>query len=436
MNRAAPARTRLPETKTGSGRLGLAAATALYIAGVLGSGVLVLPGLTAGVAGPASVVAVVVSFALSIPMAMTFAVLAARYPDPGGVASYVRRSLGNTAARAAGYWFFFGIPWGIPILMLLGSEYLTAVLGLSPALIPVLGLGFFAVPFTVNWFGLRVASWAQFLLTGLLLVVVVWIGAIALPAISQSRFEPFLPHGWDGVGTAISMFVWAFAGWEVGTHIAGEFRNPSRVIPLATTLALLVVGASYIVLQFVTIGVLPDRDHPSVVPLFDLVTVLAPGWGPWLTASVAVIVTVGVLNVYLPAFGNLGAALAERGDLPRALARGVEAGVTPRPAVAVVGVMALGYYSIVVATGMNLAPFLLFHSATMVAIYAAGMLAAVRLLRRGSFGWGVAVLALGLCIGLLGLAGVNLVAPLALAGIAVIVGAVQRRRQTPTIGEG
>ena len=29
-----------------------------------------------------------------------------------------------------------------------------------------------------------------------------------------------------------ALLVWAFAGWEVGTHIAGEFRDPRRAVPV------------------------------------------------------------------------------------------------------------------------------------------------------------------------------------------------------------
>ena len=78
------------------GTLGLGQGTALYIASVLGTGILVLPGLAAAAAGPASILAVAAVLVLSIPLAGTFAALASRYPDAGGVASYVRRALGGT----------------------------------------------------------------------------------------------------------------------------------------------------------------------------------------------------------------------------------------------------------------------------------------------------------------------------------------------------
>ena len=81
---------------TEHGSLGLPQGIALYIGSVLGTGLLVLPGIAAQVAGPASIVAVIAVIVLSIPLAGTFAALAARFPDPGGVASYARRALGDT----------------------------------------------------------------------------------------------------------------------------------------------------------------------------------------------------------------------------------------------------------------------------------------------------------------------------------------------------
>src|SRR5688572_14469048 len=154
------------------GTVGLLQGSALYIASVLGTGILVLPALAATAAGPASVVAVAAVLLLSIPLAGTFAALAARYPDAGGVASFVRRALGGTAARMTGYWFYFGVCVGAPVLAILGGEYVVAVLGVDRAAVPIIGFAVFVPPFVANWFGVRVAGWVQFVLTGLLISVV------------------------------------------------------------------------------------------------------------------------------------------------------------------------------------------------------------------------------------------------------------------------
>ncbi|WP_246205139.1 APC family permease [Agromyces salentinus] len=410
------------------GGIGLAQGTALYVASVLGTGILVLPGLAVEAAGPASIVAVAAVLLLSIPLAGTFAALAARYPDAGGVASYVRRALGDTAARMTGYWFYIGVCVGAPVVAVLGGEYAVAVLGVDRAAVPIVTLAIYLPPFVANWFGVRVAGWMQFVLTGLLLAVVIGVVAVTFPVVESGNFTPFLPNGWAGVGLAISLFVWAFAGWEVGTHIAGEFRNPRRDIPLATGIAIVLVGVSYLLLQVATVGVLGEAAGDTAVPLLALVEVAAPGVGPVLVAIIAAVVTVGVLNAYLPAFGKLGAALGRDGDLPCFLAKGAADGEVPRRALAVTGALMLVYFALMVANNLDLTAFILIHTSNMVAIYAAGMLAATLLLRRFSFGWWLAVVATVLTAGLLLLAWQNLLVPLVLAVAAVLVTVVRRVR--------
>ncbi|MBO0980544.1 APC family permease [Microbacterium sp. SD291] len=406
--------------------IGLLQGVALYLASVLGTGLLVLPGLAAHVAGPASVVAVAVVTLLAIPLATTFGVLAARYPDPGGVASYVRRALGDTAARATGYWFLFGVAAGGPVVATLGAQYISAALGTDRSAVPIVALAFFVVPLAVNMFGVRVAGWMQLVLTGLLLAVVVVVVALAAPAVDTANFSPFLPHGWSGVGTAIVMFVWAFAGWEVGTHISGEFARPRQVIPIATAVTLLLSGAAYLALQVVTVGSLGEQAGEGDVVLLDLAAQSAPGAAPVMIGAVAAIVAVGVLNVYLAAFAKLGASLARSGDLPRWFARGAENGVIPRRALLLTGAVSTAYFAVLFQTGFDLQPFILVHTASMVAIYVLGMVAAVRILERGTLGWWTAVLAAVLCAGLLVLAASALLIPGILAIGAVLVTAVRR----------
>jgi len=412
------------------GGLGVVQGTALYVASVLGTGLLVLPGLAADVAGPASIVSVLAVIVLAVPLAGTFAALAARYPDPGGVASYVRRALGRTAARATGYWFYFGVAAGFPVLAVLGAEYLTAILHIDRAAVPILVFAILIPPFAVNMLGVRVAGWVQFALTGLLVAIVVFVVATALPAVEASRFSPFLPHGWVGVGTAISLFVWAFAGWEVGTHISGEFRDPRRSIPLATAIALVVTGLAYLLLQIVTVGVLGETAGAGAVPLLSLAEAVAPGFGPTAIGAVAAIVVLGVMNAYLAAFGKLGASLAAAGDLPRVLAPGAEAGGVPRRALLLTFVIALVYCTIALATGGDLQTFILIHTSNMVSIYAAGMIAATLILPRFTAGWFMAVVAAVLSVGLLVLAGANLLPAAVLAVAAILVTGWQRLRRS------
>ncbi|MCU1421959.1 MAG: amino acid permease, partial [Microbacteriaceae bacterium] len=213
------------------------------------------------------------------------------------------------------------------------------------------------------------------------------------------------------------------------THIAGEFRNPRRTIPLATAIAIAAVGIAYLALQVVTVAVLGDAPGSSTAPLLDLVARTAPGIGSAFVAIIAAVVSLGVLNAYLGAFAKLGASLGRDGDLPKWMARGAESGGIPRRSLAVVGILAAVYLAALVATGLDLTPFILIHTSCMVAVYALGMLAAVRLLARWSLGWWLAVISCLLVLGLLVLAGAHLLVPAILAVAALVVALVKRVRR-------
>jgi amino acid efflux transporter len=422
--------SRQTEHVTHQGKIGLPSASALYIAAVLGTGILVLPGLAADVAGPASILAVAIVFVISIPLAGTFAALAARFPDAGGVATFVRLALGPTAARMTGYWFFFGCGFGAPVVATLGGEYLAAVVGLPREWIGVVGAAFLLVAIGLAWIGLRVSSAVQLGLSGLLVVVVVIVVASAVPFAQPANLEPFMPHGWVGVGLAVSLFVWAFAGWEAITHWASEFKNPRRTLPLATAIAVVIVGVAYLALQAATVLVSGAAGGSSLVPLIDLVAVTLPGFGPAIVAGIAVIVVLGVLNVYVPAFGNLAASLGRDGHLPRWFARGVEGGEVPRRGLLLTAVLCLGYTAIRFALDLDLEVFVLIHTSSMVAVYLLGMVAAVRLLERFTIGWWMAVVSVVLVGALVVLAGANLLIPAILAVVALVVGFVTRKEKT------
>lgn len=414
------------------GTLGLVPASAIYIAAVLGTGMLFLPTLAIAAAGPASLLAMTAVLILSVPLAGTFAALASRYPDSGGVASFVRRALGPTAARMAGYWFFFGVIIGSPIVGLLAGDYLVALFGGERWLVVPVAALMMIPPFIPNLFGFTVSSRVQLVLTGALVAIVVLVLVLAAPAAEPRNFEPFMPQGWAGVGAAISLLVWAFAGWEAVTHVAAEFKNPRRTIPLATIIALVVVGVAYLALQVVTVAVLGTNGASSTVPMLDMVSLTAPGVGPWIVTLVAVVVSLGVLNMYFGAFAKLGAALARDGDLPRWFAPGAEAGGIPRRSLLLVAVLVYGYLAAIVLNGLDLTPFILINTSCMVAVYALGMVAAVKLLDTGSLGWWLALVSVVLVAGLLVLAGPHLLIPAVLGLAAVIVTVVARRRSRQT----
>jgi amino acid efflux transporter len=323
---------------------------------------------------------------------------------------------------------YFGKPIGAPVAAIMTAQYVVAIVGGDRATVIVVAAALVIVPAVVTVFGVRFAGWVQLLLSAALMAILVLALAAAAPHVNTANFTPFLPHGFAGVAVAVSLYIWAFAGWEAVAGIAGEFSRPKRDIPRATALALAIVAVAYVAIQAVVVGVLGPKVGGSDAPLLDLVTVgLGRGWGA-VVACVAVIVVVGVFNAYFAAFSKLGAAMGRDGDLPAWFGHGVERGGIARRGLVLSAALMAVYFAIV-AWLPDLQPVILVHTSIGAAIYGMGVASALVLLPRRSVGWWMSLLSCVLVLGLLVLEGVDLVYPLIIAAAALVVGAITKRRR-------
>ncbi|GAA1894413.1 APC family permease [Streptantibioticus ferralitis] len=408
------------------GGLNLAQGIALYVGAVLGTGVLALPGMAAKQAGPASLLSWLALVVMSVPLAATFAALAARYPDSGGVSTYVRQAFGDRAAAVVGWWFYLGAPVGIPALAFFGASYLARATGGGWGESVACAALLLAIGFLANAFGVRISGPVQLALSGTLALLLVVAVAVALPHARLSNLHPFAPHGWAAVGSAGALLVWSFTGWETVTHLSAEFARPARDLKRATVGALVIVGVLYLSLATVTVLALGSTAGASTTPLASLLQTGLGGYGADVASVVAVLITLGTINAYVASTAKLGAALARDGALPRRLASGAQPGGVPRGSLLTVAAISSGVFIAAAVTRMDLQPLVLSTTACLGAVYAIGSAAGVRLLRRTSrAGVVAAASAFGIVVLLLALTGWYLFWPLILAAAALTVTGVR-----------
>jgi amino acid efflux transporter len=397
-----------------SSMLSTRAATALYVGAVLGPGVLIVPALAGEAAGPASVLAWAALLALSAPLAVTFAGLGVRYPEAGGTAAYARAAFGPRVGAITGWWFLAGVVLGAPAVALVGGFYVSELLGVGREAAVLAAAGMMATVTVANVVGLRASARLGLglaaVLAALLLVAVV----TALPESRAENWTPFAPHGWAAVGTAASLLMLSFIGWEAVSHLAGELRDPARQLPRAIFGALAVVVVLYLGLAIATVGVL-GTAKPTDVPLADLMAAGLGEAGRMTTAAIAVLLTMGTMNAYVAAAVKLAGALSEEGSAPTWMAR-------PDRALAAFAVVAGVLLAPLGADVLSLDGLVRACSAAFVAVYVTATAAGVRLLEGAARR--AAAVAFAAVVVVLAFSGPYLAVPAAIA----LAGARVRRR--------
>src|SRR5438552_18110126 len=106
-------------------------AVAIYVSSLLGSGIFVIPGLAARIAGPASIISWILLSLASYPFAYTFAKLSARNPESGGIYAFAREGLGPGASAATAWLFLAWAVLGAPAATVAAASYLTCVFTLT-----------------------------------------------------------------------------------------------------------------------------------------------------------------------------------------------------------------------------------------------------------------------------------------------------------------
>ena len=405
--------------------LGPVTGTALTIAGVVGTGVLVLPGLAVQDAGPAALVAVAALVALSVPLAVTFAALGSRFPAAGGVSSFVVRGLGPTAGAVTAWWFYLGVPLGVPAMGLFAGDYVQAAVGGGTVTRLGTAVLVLAAAAAATARGVQVSGGMQVALTALLVVGLLAVLALVAPALQLERLTPVAPHGWGAVAPAALVLFWMLTGWEAAAHLTGRFSDARRDVPRATAVTLVVVAVLFGGVTLALVAV-PGIDAGGSAPVTQLLGTAIGGAAGTVAAVLAVVVTLGSSNTYVAGLAELGGEMGRTGQAPRWLAS--PPGTAPRRSLAVVTVQALVSLAAVAAFGWSTEHLVLLTAASQAAVYGAGLVAALRLLPRRTTGWWAAAVSLPPILVLAALSGWYLLAP---AGLAVAALAHRRLGSGP-----
>ena len=397
--------------------------TAIGVNQVIGTGVFLMPALVAGQVGSWSVPAVLAVGGVSMLVALCFAEASSRVETTGGAYIYTRRSFGRFIGFEVGWmtWFtrvasWAGVAHGLTLYLARYWPIIGDGLGRAVFLTIVFG-----VLTAINIRGIRQSAWVVNTLTiGKLLPLAVFVAA-GIAFVEWSRVVPAPPFPpMDQTAAALLYLVFAFGGYEVVPVPAGEARRPTRDIPFAMVMTIVIVTFLTILVQVVAQGVLADVAA-SKAPLADAAVMFLGAGGALLLTIGAVISTTGN-NMGQSISGSRSLfALAEQRDLPSPLAYVHPRWQTPVTAILVTSVVAL-----TLALTGSFAKLALASALSRLLVYAGTAAAVLALRKEGRAPFTIAggpivpVAALALCIALVASATAD---QFRIGGIALAAGA-------------
>jgi amino acid efflux transporter len=396
-------------------------AVALYASSVLGSGVLVLPGLTAKIAGPASIIAWILLSLASYPFAFTFASLSARRPESGGVYSFAKEAFGFRVGTVTGWLFGLWVITGAPAVTLIAASYLGYAFPLTRP--ETFGIAFLIIlaGFIINYRGIVLSNKVQLAIVGsIVALLTVTIGSSAL-LVKPQNFTPFLPFGIIPVGTAAALIFWSFLGYENTSNVAEEFEHPERDFHRSIILSVILISALYIAVAIVTIGTLAYQAGGSVAPFAAILSNVIGKYGAEGTAILAVFIIFGTVNAYTTGVSRLFYAVARDGGFPRTFDHLSSKSQAPDRVLITMLIGIAAVLSLYYSFQVDLETALLVPSGAAIIVYIIGSAAGVRIL--GGFKSGKKFLfpLISLAISLLVL---PFIGPFLIVAIAVIIAAL------------
>jgi APA family basic amino acid/polyamine antiporter len=351
------------------------------VGGTVGVGIFLAPaGMARSLASP-GLVFLVWAFmgATALCGALSLGELAARYPEAGGSYVYLREAYGPAVAFLYGWKCLLVMDPGLTaaLAMGLGAYAQAALPALSPKAVALVAILAVAV---ANVLGVRLASAIGHALAlakiGLLVGFVVW--AFAPGAGELSHFAPVFARRPDAgplvpaLAGALVLAFFSFGGWWEAAKLAGEVRDPRRVLPRALALGVGAVTLLYVSVSAAFLCLVPIETAGSDEAFAAQAgtALMGPSGGRALAGLVVVFVA-SALFAFMTFAPRLYYAMARDGAAPRFAGRlDARSGA---PVIAIALQAALAALLVVVGSFQAIVAYFVFVTVAFLALTVAGL---------------------------------------------------------------
>ena len=299
-------------------KLSLTSIIAISIAGMLGSGIFVLPGIAAAKTGSSIWLAYLCAAISIVPAVLSKAELATAMPKSGGAYVYIERAFGPLFGTISGLGLWFSLLLKSSFALIGFGAYLMIILGTESIKIEYVSLLFLILIMILNILGVKKVGKVQIYIVSISLLGLISIITISIPELNKQPINEFLTHGNSGLFSTIAFVYLSYAGVTKIAAIAGEVKNPSRNLPLAMIISLIVISTIYVSIAYILSKNLSlDELQYDYKPIHTLSTLLGGEWFAYIISIIGILTLISMANSGILASSRFPFAMAVDKLLPK-----------------------------------------------------------------------------------------------------------------------
>jgi basic amino acid/polyamine antiporter, APA family len=381
---------------------------ALGVGAIVGTGIFVLTGKGAGLAGPAVILSFALCGVICACAALCYAEMATMMPVAGSAYTYSYAVLGELLAWIIGWslileytvaaaavavgWsshvqaFLSANGWAIPDILSHGALACSHGLPLPAALghnlfacgaidLPAVFIGALITLLLVV--GTRESATVNVVLVAIKIAALVLFVALASGAFNIGNFHPFAPYGYGahldadgtkrGVLAAAGLVFFAFYGFDAVSTAAEETKRPARDLTIGIIGSMILCTLIYIAVAAAALGAAPFTDFAGTgAPLVHVLELLQHPLAARLVAAAAIVALPTVILVLMYGQSRIWFVMARDGLLPERLAALSKSRGTP-----VLMTLVAGFFVLTIAATLPLDEIALLANAGTLAAFIA-----------------------------------------------------------------
>lgn len=326
-----------------SRKLGLFSTTMYGVGLILGAGIYVLIGAAAGHAGDAMWMSFTLAAIVSVFTGLSYAELASLFPKAAAEYVYVKNVFKNNfLAFIIGWLVLFTAIIAVSTIALGFASYLSTFIAVPLVIMASLLIVILSV---VNFLGIKESSGMNILFTlieaaGLVLIIV--LGMTFVGDHEVNFFES--PFGMQGIFAAFLLVFFAYIGFENIANIAEETKNPTKTIPRAIILSIIITSIIYILVAVSASSLIPWEELTnSPAPLADAAAKVMGKDGHLTLSIIALFATTNTVLIMSVAASRILYGISAGKSLPNVLGRIHQKRNTPWVAILACMIIAIGF---------------------------------------------------------------------------------------------